>query len=88
MAYDTLPASLAANGSQARRRRRFRLWVLAGMVIVLFVSFGFAGKHLAQPKLAEFRPQLLAPTAAPAPPRIYLRAGDVSPEGLGVCLLL
>ncbi|KAJ7087489.1 hypothetical protein C8R44DRAFT_820203 [Mycena epipterygia] len=79
MASDTLPASLIAN---VRHNRRFRLWILVGMVLVLLAFFGFAGR----PKLPQFRPQLLEPAPAPPPPRIYLRAGDTSPEGLGSTL--
>ncbi|KAJ7690233.1 hypothetical protein B0H17DRAFT_1065292 [Mycena rosella] len=85
MAY-TLPASLIANGSHVWHHRRFRLWILAGMVLVLLASFGFARRQLVQPNLAPSRPQLLAPTPAPAPPRIYLRAGNVGLEGLGSTL--
>ncbi|KAJ6495902.1 hypothetical protein DFH09DRAFT_344477 [Mycena vulgaris] len=86
MAYDTPPASLIANGSHARHRSRFKLWILAGLLLFLFASFGFARSQLAQPKLAQFQPQLLTPAPAPAPPRIYMRAGDVGPEGLGSTL--
>ena len=83
-----LPASLVANGSHARRRRRFNLlWILTGIVFVLFAFFGFTRRELAQPKLVQFQPHLFAPTPPPAPPRIYLRAGDVGREGLGVRLL-
>jgi uncharacterized SAM-binding protein YcdF (DUF218 family) len=88
MSYDTLPGSLVANGSRVSYRRRFGLWILVGMVFVLLASFGFAGKHLARPKLAQFQSEILEPAPAPAPPRIYLRAGDSSREGLGVSLLL
>ncbi|KAJ7506039.1 hypothetical protein B0H11DRAFT_1974573 [Mycena galericulata] len=82
MAYDTLPAS-----SHAQHRRRFPLWVLAGIVLFLFVSLGYnALWRPAQPKVAQFEPELLAAAPTPAPPRIYLRTGDVGPEGLGSTL--
>lgn len=86
MASNALRANLIANGSYVRR---FGLWILAGMVILLFASFGFARtrRQLTQPNLTQFRLQPLAPTPAAAPPRIYLRTGDLGPEGLGVCLL-
>ncbi|KAJ7272410.1 hypothetical protein C8J57DRAFT_1715803 [Mycena rebaudengoi] len=85
MASNALRANLIANGSYVRR---FGLWILAGMVILLFASFGFARtrRQLTQPNLTQFRLQPLAPTPAAAPPRIYLRTGDLGPEGLGSTL--
>ncbi|KAF7334579.1 hypothetical protein MVEN_02287800 [Mycena venus] len=81
MAYDTLPTSPS---SHAGHRRRFRLWVLAGIVLFLFASLGFNAllRQSAQPKLAQFEPQLLASP----PARIYLRAEDTGLEGLGSTL--
>ncbi|KAJ7184808.1 hypothetical protein C8R46DRAFT_1186113 [Mycena filopes] len=80
MAYDS--SGRVANG---RYCRRFTWWILAGLVVLLLVSLAFARRHLA-PILAQ-RPQLLAPPpAAAVVPRVYLRAGDVSPEGLGSTL--
>ncbi|KAJ7175057.1 hypothetical protein C8R43DRAFT_943329 [Mycena crocata] len=88
MAYDTLPASFVTNGSQARLCRRFSLWVVAGMVLFLFASFGFARRQFVQPEIAPFQSEILVPAPVSASPRIYLRAGDVGPEGLGVRLVL
>lgn len=87
MAYDALPG-LVANGSPARHYKRFKFWILAGVILVSFVLFGLARRQLVQPKLAQIQPQLFTPTPPPAPPRLYLRTGDLGPEGLGVRLLL
>ncbi|KAJ7728288.1 hypothetical protein DFH07DRAFT_1066415 [Mycena maculata] len=79
MAYNTLPV---CPNSHAGHRRRFR--ILAGIALSLFASLGFGALwgQSAQRKYAQFESQLLAP----APARIYLRAGDISPEGLGSTL--
>ncbi|KAJ7472127.1 hypothetical protein FB451DRAFT_314587 [Mycena latifolia] len=83
MAYDTLPPSLGANGSHARQCRRLKLWIFAGIVLVLFASFGFSRTQLAQAKLAQFQPQLFTPTTPSDSQRLFLRAGNVGREGLG-----
>ncbi|KAJ7907361.1 hypothetical protein B0H13DRAFT_697466 [Mycena leptocephala] len=85
MAYDALPG-LVANGSPARHYKRFKFWILAGVILVSFVLFGLARRQLVQPKLAQIQPQLFTPTPPPAPPRLYLRTGDLGPEGLGSTL--
>ncbi|KAJ6458034.1 hypothetical protein C8R47DRAFT_1163656 [Mycena vitilis] len=86
MAYDAVSPSTTTNDPQARQRRRFKLWVLAGMGLFLFVSLVFARRQFAQPMVEQFRPEPHALIPAPSPPRIYLRAGDVSREGLGSTL--